>query len=437
MDESFDSSCAKLKKRRSIHDKKPEFCSLESSQTMSEQSKNLINPSLTKSTRSKLRAERENLLLWKQPIKCLYYFLYSLFDLTFIYLPQKFMSPENRKIVLSVISVIVSYYTTKNIPSLSEKIALNSIEETFKICFYWIILGVLSSVGLGTGLHTFLLYLGPFIARVTLAAYECQTTAFKDDSYPDQIQCPGEKGSYQTMAITLFTIMNKVRLESFMWGAGTAIGELPPYFMARAARLASQQEEKEKLEDEQNTANDDEDDDDDEFKQEMKEALEKADTSTLFGKGKAFMHNLVNKVGFFGILLAASIPNPLFDLAGITCGHFLIDFWTFFGATLIGKAIVKMHIQMVFIIVLFSKDKVDWLISKMDGIPKIQAPFVEFMEKQKTKLYEGQVDENADAGLLKNCLEYFVFSMIIYFVISIVHGMAQAQLKKVQKAKSQ
>ena len=39
------------------------------------------------------------------------------------------------------------------------------------------------------------------------------------------------------------------------------------------------------------------------------------------------------------------IPNPLFDLAGITCGHFLVPFWTFFGATVIGKAIIKMHIQ--------------------------------------------------------------------------------------------
>jgi len=39
------------------------------------------------------------------------------------------------------------------------------------------------------------------------------------------------------------------------------------------------------------------------------------------------------------------IPNPLFDLAGITCGHFLVPFGTFFGATLIGKAVIKMHIQ--------------------------------------------------------------------------------------------
>lgn len=46
------------------------------------------------------------------------------------------------------------------------------------------------------------------------------------------------------------------------------------------------------------------------------------------------------------------IPNPLFDLAGITCGHFLVPFWTFFGATLIGKAIVKMHIQVNILVVL-------------------------------------------------------------------------------------
>ena len=39
------------------------------------------------------------------------------------------------------------------------------------------------------------------------------------------------------------------------------------------------------------------------------------------------------------------IPNPLFDLAGITCGHFLVPFWTFFGATLIGKAVFKMLLQ--------------------------------------------------------------------------------------------
>lgn len=93
-------------------------------------------------------------------------------------------------------------------------------------------------------------------------------------------------------------------------------------------------------------------------------------------RGKIFMHDLVQKVGFFGILAAASIPNPLFDLAGITCGHFLVPFWTFFGATLIGKAIVKMHIQKMFIIFVFSEQyvlaflsfiKVMWIFGSIDN----------------------------------------------------------------------
>lgn len=38
---------------------------------------------------------------------------------------------------------------------------------------YWVILGVASSIGLGSGLHTFILYLGPHIANVTIAANQC------------------------------------------------------------------------------------------------------------------------------------------------------------------------------------------------------------------------------------------------------------------------
>ena len=38
---------------------------------------------------------------------------------------------------------------------------------------WWVLLGIASSVGLGTGLHTFVLYLGPHIASVTMASYKC------------------------------------------------------------------------------------------------------------------------------------------------------------------------------------------------------------------------------------------------------------------------
>ena len=68
------------------------------------------------------------------------------------------------------------------------------------------------------------------------------------------------------------------------------------------------------------------------------------------------MHKIVVNLGFFGILLCASVPNPLFDLAGIICGHFNVPFWTFFGATVIGKAIIKCNLQSFAVLLFFSTD---------------------------------------------------------------------------------
>merc|ERR1712110_1233126 len=185
--------------------------------------------------------------------------------------------------------------------------------------------------------------------------------------------------------------------------------------MARAARLAGGKS------------------DNDDFQNELEDALEEADTTTWLGKGKAFMHNLVNKAGFFGILLAASIPNPLFDLAGITCGHFLIPFWTFFGATLIGKAVVKMHIQMVFIIFLFSKHHIEKVVSFLPD--NVQNSFMEFLDKQSAKFHnpeEAAKEQDGNQNIVKQGFELFVLCMVAYFVVSIVNSMAQSQLKKRQ-----
>ena len=56
---------------------------------------------------------------------------------------------------------------------------------------YWIILGVASSVGLGTGLHTFMLYLGPHIASVTTVAVMCRSVDF-DTRGDDAFVCPDD-----------------------------------------------------------------------------------------------------------------------------------------------------------------------------------------------------------------------------------------------------
>ncbi|GJZ21168.1 hypothetical protein Tco_0558207 [Tanacetum coccineum] len=53
----------------------------------------------------------------------------------------------------------------------------------------------------------------------------------------------------------------------------------------------------------------------------------------------------IDWLGFHQEHFYRKIPNPLFDLAGIMCGQFGIPFWVFFLATVLGKAIFKAHIQ--------------------------------------------------------------------------------------------
>ena len=114
--------------------------------------------------------------------------------------------------------------------------------------------------------------------------------------------------------------MSKVRLEAVMWvgtgftnsslcmhslslsalqGAGTAIGELPPYFMARAARLSGHE---------------DEDPDYEEI-----EAVLHSQRKDPLTRAKKAVHRLVQRVGFFGILLCASVSMNL-----LICSSYLL-----------------------------------------------------------------------------------------------------------------
>jgi hypothetical protein len=60
-----------------------------------------------------------------------------------------------------VIAAIVSVFL--NLPGPHAKYRQNVIDVAY-FALYWIVLGVASSIGFGTGLHTFVLYLGPYIA---------------------------------------------------------------------------------------------------------------------------------------------------------------------------------------------------------------------------------------------------------------------------------
>jgi hypothetical protein len=108
----------------------------------------------------------------------------------------------------------------------------------------WILLGVASSIGFGTGLHTFITHLGPFIADVAFTATDCRTLAFDTSVVP--LRCPD--AGVPVVPVTLLGILAKVWIPAFLWGLGTAIGELPPYFIARqTARSGEKLKEIEEL----------------------------------------------------------------------------------------------------------------------------------------------------------------------------------------------
>uniref|UniRef100_A0A0A9YPG3 Vacuole membrane protein 1 n=2 Tax=Lygus hesperus TaxID=30085 RepID=A0A0A9YPG3_LYGHE len=361
------------------------------------------------------KEDRETLVLWKRPLTTINYFSR---ELTLNIDSAARRTLEYRKTLLSVVLVILILVGIGKLEGPHQPL-LQLLKKQTLWSLYWVGLGVLSSIGLGTGLHTFLLYLGPHIAAVTMAAYECGGLNFPEPPYPSTIVCPPEVDPF--WKTTIWNIMRKVSLESIMWGAGTALGELPPYFMARAARLSGHDP-----------------DDEDELKEfeELQKKKQNPATMSLVDRGKLLVEELVHKVGFFGILVCASIPNPLFDLAGITCGHFLVPFWTFFGATLIGKAIIKMSIQSVFVIVAFSDVLIMKLMELLGLIPVFGAQLQVFVQKmvevQRAKLHQDAEETNPQSGNpLASIFEVFVLAMVGYFVLSIINSLAQSYHKRI------
>lgn len=103
------------------------------------------------------------------------------------------------------------------------------------------------------------------------------------------IICPEEP--YDKRVPNIWAIMSKVRFEAFLWGAGTALGELPPYFMAKAARLSGY----------------DPDDAEELAEFEALKAKKNQKNLSLMDRGKLFMERVVERIGFFGILACASV----------------------------------------------------------------------------------------------------------------------------------
>ncbi|CAI9118509.1 OLC1v1020089C1 [Oldenlandia corymbosa var. corymbosa] len=387
--------------------------------------------------RARQLEELENLNLVAQPFKT-----FKLFILAVIQYLQRsaayLLAHGSWFLLLSTVIVLPAVLLVK-LDGPHEK-HIDEVLEYVRFGLWWMALGVASSIGLGSGLHTFVLYLGPHIAFFTIKAMQCGRVDIKSAPY-DTIQlkrAPSWLGkdcsefgppvfpSSHGTRVPLSSILPQVQLEAILWGVGTALGELPPYFISRAARLSGG----------------------------TVDAMGELDASST--EDSSFMARKLNNfkiwflshaqyLNFFTILVLASVPNPLFDLAGIMCGQFGIPFWEFFLATLVGKAIIKTHIQTVFIISVCNnqllhwiENELIWVLSFIPGFESILPNVIAKLHSMKDKYLAAKTPVPSNIKVSKWDFSFasiwntVVWFMLMNFFVKIVNSTAQSYLKKEQ-----
>jgi len=221
------------------------------------------------------------------------------------------------------------------------------VELAVMEAFWWLLLGVLSSIGFGTGLHSGLMFLFPHVMQVVGAAEGCGTTAGLISWYqhPCKFDCSTTYGPKDGSTVTFLRLWTLVTVQCMLWGIGTAAGELPPYLVSKAARLSGSK--------------------DDDFQKELDEARGSKD---VFSRMKIWTIDFTEKHGFIGVLMLASWPNAAFDMCGMCCGYLLMPFWTFFVACCLGKGIIKVNGQAMFFVNLFGSAAFQIMLSGLDTV---------------------------------------------------------------------
>ncbi len=299
------------------------------------------------------------------------------------------------------------------------------ISVWLKFAAWWMGLGILSSIGLGTGMHSGLLFLFPHIFFVVSTAEKCghldfdtRVNMWSNVMKPgDTFDClsPAVPAAYEKN-VTFIALFMKAAVACMLWGIGTAVGELPPYATAYAARLAGKE---------------------DEFEEMLAES--EIDNKDVVARMKKWMIDLVNDWGFLGVLLLSSWPNALFDLTGICCGHVLMHWTVFLSAVIIGKAFIKVNGQLAFFILLFSSkyrgaavEKMSYLASLIGFDPsKISVA----LHNAAGKFSTGGSGEEETKSIIALLFQYGVTIIILLFVKSCIEQFAQSQQKQIDDAK--
>ena len=233
--------------------------------------------------------------------------------------------------------------------------------------------------------------------------------------------------------VTYWGMWLKILPACFLQAAGTAFGEIPPYLMSRQARIAAIEAEGTPSRGSHGEM--------------LPDELDSVSRYGLVNQAKIFLVRFLKNYGTFGVLLLASIPNPLFDLCGIACGHFLMPFENFFFATFVGKAIVRAGYQSLVYVGLANERYLDLIITALQSLApdqlQIDQKIRDVLEQARSSFRAGDGGKRgSDAvkgsgGVFDKLMLYWQGVMVMFlamFLLSCVDAVAQhTQLQKDQE----
>eukprot|EP00939_MAST-03C_sp_MAST-3C-sp1_P005118 g5118.t1 len=292
--------------------------------SMEEEDEPLLSSSASSSSASTSPTPRhsdvsvDDISLFRSPVKTMVLFLFRLRDITWDYVMNT-LNNRNFLIGLVLFGLFVVVFRVSAPTAFSN--------ATFYALFasWWLLLGIASSIGFGSGLHTGFLYLFPHAYYVMSAAQRCRGPDFDSMSNmwwnDHDMACDRVGGTEETYEFWSIATRH-VLLPFWIWGVGTAIGEIPPYATAYMAALDGRRTEefrafeaKKKKRDEDGSAN-----------TKGRSVEDVADSL------KIWMIDFMKWGGFWGLFLMAAWPNAAFDLCGLCCGTMLMPFTKFFTA---------------------------------------------------------------------------------------------------------
>lgn len=369
-----------------------------------------------------LRAARAEITWFKRPITVGKLFLLCVWDLVAEYGSWAVAHPYTRLLVLPSVAC---WYLASQVEG-NHQAYMAELATTAEYVVWWVGLGILSSVGLGSGMHTGIIFLFPHVFKVTKAleticvegnntTIDPRENMWSQLPFKQDFKCiPG--GTQTDLFVNIY--WNSFPAV-FLWGCGTAMGEIPPYWTAYAAKISGEVD-----------AEDAEDIDEVEQLAQHDGAAVDPVTAT-----KIWMIKFMKRWGFWGVFLMSAWPNALFDLCGICCGSCLMPFWHFFTACWLGKACVKAPIQLVILIRLFSETYRDEFVEGAKGIvaliPAVGDALANKlqmgMDKLRKAAEEGEVAEKAGGFGVSDLFALAVSLVIATFALSCIEQFAQAQ----------